>query len=93
MLVRVLIVRNSGKADPLANITINQEMMETVNKYGELGERSMYNFSIEVGTHYVSSPNIKTRQFRPVELSKNFKHLNFIESRSTLTLRVMQYIK
>ncbi|OXA41718.1 torso-like protein [Folsomia candida] len=55
MLVRVFLVRNSGKATPLANITVNQGVMNDVLNYGNEGEKSMYNFSNTVGTHYVHS--------------------------------------
>jgi len=53
MLVRVLMVRNSGSAQLLPNVTVSSEYSSNVKGFDFADDRSIYRFSTEIGTHYV----------------------------------------
>jgi torso-like protein len=59
MLVRVLMVRNSGNAVLLPNVTYNREYAEHVDHFRTDGDQAMYHFTNNVGTHYVSNSLIQ----------------------------------
>lgn len=47
-------VKNAGVATPLRNVTATPEVQQKIEAFERLGIRAAYNFTNEVGTHYVS---------------------------------------
>jgi len=55
MLVRVLMVQNSGKIIPFPNATVSHQFQPHLRMFKSRDPISSYNFFNEIGTHYVSS--------------------------------------
>jgi len=55
MLVRVLMVRSAGRADPMPNATVLPNFTNNLHSFGVKDYISTFNFFNDVGTHYISS--------------------------------------
>jgi hypothetical protein len=55
VLVRVLMVRSAGRADPMPNATVLPNFSNNLHSFRVKDYVSSFNFFNDVGTHYISS--------------------------------------